>query len=458
MDRVSRLLGQASAPAPDPPGNSGRTKAVAVVVGGCRTPFVKSFGSLQEVDATALGVACVRGLIEKYKIDPVIVDDVIWGNVVVNTSAPNIAREIVIDAKLPRSIPGVTVSRACLSGLQAIEQAVTLIESGYAHVVIAGGSDSTSNGEMPVPRHLTRALGKYALGGGKKAGWSGVRTLLSEAGSPSSWVPKQNEIAERSTGRTMGYHSDLMAEIRGVSRTEQDEFAKSSHAKASSAQKAGYLAEEIVPVPTSQGKLVDKDDIIRESIDVKKLASLSPAFRSEKEHGTVTAASASALTDGASAVLIMSATKAKELGFPTDVTVAGFATSAVDPYPELLIAPAIALPRALQHANLSLKDIDIFEIHEAFAAQVLATLRALASDKFAKEFLGRDSAVGTIPADKINPCGGSVAIGHPFAATGGRLVISATNQLRRTGKRYALLSICAAGGIGGVAILEHKRE
>eukprot|EP00474_Spongospora_subterranea_P004530 CRZ04988.1 hypothetical protein [Spongospora subterranea] len=452
MDRVKVLLGQTNS-------HSGQTSTHRpVIVGGCRTPFVKSFGSLAEVDAIGLGVCCVRELLERFPIAPELIDDVIWGNVVVKSSAPNVAREIVLDLNLPRCIPGVTVSRACLSGLQAIEMGIAMIESGHADIIVAGGGDSTSNGEMPLPSHVTRALGKYSLGGGKKAGWTGVKTLLQELGNPNSWIPKPNEIAERSTGKTMGYHSDLMAEINMVSRSEQDRFAVDSHAKASAAEKKGYLRSEIAPVKNLQSEIISKDDIIRESIDLKKLSSLSPAFRPESEHGTVTAASASALTDGASAVLLMSYEKAKQLGFATDISMVAFATCAVDPYPQLLIAPAIAIPRALHLAGLTLQDIDIFEIHEAFASQVLSTLRALESDKFAKQFIGVPNAIGKIPRDKINQCGGSIALGHPFAATGGRLVISASNQLRRSGKKYALLSICAAGGIGGVAILEHRVE
>ena len=391
-----------------------------------------------------LGVCAIRGLVSRTGLDVRIVDEVIMGNVVVRSSAPNIAREIVIDAGLPRSVTGVMVSRACLSGLQAVEQAVMLIQTGNAECVIAGGADSLSSAELAMPAKFTLALAKYQMGGGNKEGWMGLYKMLKEAGSPVDWIPKPNSIAERSTGKTMGYHADLMAEINRVSRKEQDDFAAGSQIKAAKAVKDGRFADELVSV-TVDGKIVSTDNLIRPSVDPKKFATLDTVFRKEKEGGTVTAASSSALTDGASACLLMSEAKAKQLGYPTDIIVRSFSTTACEPYPELLIAPAFAIPKALEKARLKLSDIDIFELHEAFAAQVLATLRVL-----------EKNGHGTIPLEKINPNGGSLAIGHPFAATGGRLVAHAVNELRRTKKRFCLISICAAGAMGGVMILERR--
>lgn len=405
-----------------------------------------------------LGMAAVSGLIKKTKLNPEVIDEVIMGNVVVSSASPNLAREIVIDLNLPRKIPGTTVSIACLSGLQAVAQAVAQIEHGDSHCIVAGGSDSLSSGELPMPRKLTLALGKYQMGGGNKKGWKGMQEMLQAAGPPSTWMPKPNSIAERATGKSMGYHADLMAEINAVPRAEQDRLAASSHEKASKALAAGKMAGEVVPVTNAKGKVVSKDNLIRASMDPSKLAKLGPAFRKAQPGtcgGTVTAASSSALTDGASAVLVMSEEKARELGYPADIVVRAYVKTAIEPYPQLLLAPAIAIPKALEKAGLKLEDIDIFEIHEAFAAQVLATLRVLESKEFAQKHLGRDQPVGKIPVEKINPNGGSLAIGHPFAATGGRLVAAASNELRRSKKRFALISICAAGGIGGVMILEN---
>ncbi|KAL0480123.1 acetyl-CoA acyltransferase [Acrasis kona] len=429
----------------------------AVIITGARTPFVKSFGELMTVDAIGLGVSAVSGLLQKTKLNPEIIDEVIWGNVVVNTKAPNVAREIIIDLNLPKKITGVTVSRACLSGLEAILQGVRLIESGHAQVVVAGGSDSTSNGEVTLPRHVGHALGQYKYGRDQNS-MKGYKKLLKDVGNPKTWIPTPPAIAERSTGYTMGYHADMMAEINNISRESQDALAIASHLNAARARREGKFTDEIVPVTVPEtGKVVKNDNLIREEQDPKKIAKLKPAFRGSGV-GTVTAASSSALTDGASAVLIMSESKAKELGYPVDVRVKSYATTACDPFPQLLLAPALAIPKALDDAGITLQDVDLVEMHEAFAAQVLSTLAVLENEEFCKNRLGKDSALGSVDPSKLNPNGGSIAMGHPFSATGGRIVTSAVNELRRTGKKHALISICAAGGLGGVAILERVDE
>jgi acetyl-CoA acyltransferase len=427
-------------------------KNKAVIIMGARTPFVKAFGPLMKVDSIGLGVASVGGLINKAKLDPNHIDEIIWGNVVLNTKAPNVAREIVLDLNLPKKITGVTVSRACHSGLEAILQGVRLIEHGGADCVIAGGSDSMSNGEISLPNHISWALGQYQFGGEK--GFKGFVKLLKNAGPPSTWIPTPPSITERSTGHTMGYHADLIAENRDVKREAQDALAMASHTNAARARREGKFKEEIVPVTLPNGEgIVSEDNLIREKQDSSKMAKLKPVFRKQ---GTVTAASSSPLTDGGSCVLIMSEKKARELGYPTDITVRSYATTAIDPFPELLLAPTLAIPKALDNAGLTLNDIDIVEMHEAFAAQVLATIACLASKQFCKERLGRDEPVGEIDPRKVNVNGSSIAVGHPFSATGGRVVTAAINELRRSGKRYALISICAAGGIGGAAIIERN--
>jgi len=458
--RLYHLFNQLSINTTSSSSNEGHDLRRCVIVTGVRTPFVKSFSSLIDVDSIGLSVAAISGLLTKTKLDPHLIDSIIMGNVVVTSAAPNLARESILDLKLPRHIPGTTVSMACLSGLEAIAIASNAIETNNGDIILAGGSDSLSNGELSMPRKATRALGKYQMGGGNKKGWSGLREAISEAGglSPSNWIPVPNSIAERSTGKTMGYHADLMAEINKIAREKQDEFAVRSHKNAAAAQKKGFFKDEVVPVINGKKQTVDKDSLIRESMDVKKVSQLPPAFRPVSLHGTVNAASSSALTDGASACLLMSEEKAKELGYPTDVSIKAYIKTAIEPYPQLLLAPAIAIPRCLDKAGLTLDDIDLFEIHEAFAAQVLATIHCLKDPHFCKNVLKRDSIVGEIPMNKVNLNGGSLAIGHPFAATGGRLVASLTQSLRRTKKRYGLISICAAGGLGGVAILERIEQ
>lgn len=434
-------------------------KQRAVIVTGARTPFAKSFGELTKVDTIGLSTAAVGGLLAKTKLDPNVIDHIVWGNVVMQTNAPNCAREIVIDLNLPKHIAAHSTSMACASGLNAITQAVTLIESGHADCVVAGGSDSVSNGELPIPRRLAYGLAQFIYG--KKKGIAALPNFFAEAGyNPLKWLPQPPAIAERSTGKTMGWHGDVIGELYGVPRSEQEAFAIRSHRNAVAARDKGYFADEVVPVEILKKKKPVPfltDNIIRSDFDVmqEKFGKLKPAFR--KPDGTITAATSSALTDGASAVLVMSEAKAKALGYPTDVSVKSWHFSAIDPYPQLLLAPVLGWPMVLKKAKLTPKDIDLFEIHEAFAAQVLATIRCLQSAEFAKKHLHSSTPVLEEPLDmnKVNVNGGSLAIGHPFAATGGRIVTSLANELRRSGKQHGLISICAAGGLGGVAILEH---
>lgn len=425
----------------------------AVIVTGARTPFTRGFGELLALDTIDLGAAAVKGLLEKTKLDPNLIDHVAWGGVILRTGSPNTGREIIVDLKLPPSISAHTESMACISGLKAVLSGVLMIESGNASVIVAGGSDSVSCTEVPLARDVSQSLALYT------SGKISASKLLSVAGLPCSWMPQQPGVAERSTGKTMGYHADVMAELCGVKRGDQDKFAMASHAKAAAAISQGLFDDEIVPVTTKvvphmPSKLVKKDTLVRMTQDEKKAATLKPAFRKAEKGGTITAASASPLTDGGAAVLLMSARRAKELGYAADVAIRSWAASGIQPEPNLLLAPALAFPTALRRAGLTLKDIDYFEIHEAFAGQVLATTQCLASAELCKKYLGLDSAVGDIPLDRVNIYGGSVSIGHPFGATGARIVTNAARILRNKQAKYVLISICAAGGLGMVTIVE----
>jgi acetyl-CoA acyltransferase len=430
----------------------------AVLVHGVRTPFVKSFGDLMKVDTIGLSVSAVAGLLQRTKLDPEQIDNIVWGNVVMQTNAPNCAREIVIDLNLPKHIVGHSVSMACASGLQSIVQAINMIETGNADVVIAGGSDSVSNGELPLPRKLAHGLAQFVYG--KQKGAAAIPNFFKEAGyNPAGWAPQMPAIAERSTGKTMGWHGDMIAEMNQIPRSEQEALAIKSHENACAARKKGYFKEEVVPVVAKVGNKtieVDKDNLIREDWDkmAEKLGKMKPAFR--KPNGTITAGTSSALTDGASCVLVMSEERAKALGYPTDVRMKAHYFSAIDPYPQLLLAPVLGWPKVLEKAGLKAEDIDLYEIHEAFAGQVLSSIKCLESPEFAKKYLKTDKPVLSKPLDrsKLNVNGSSLAVGHPFAATGGRIVTSAMNELRRSQKNTALISICAAGGLGGVAIIE----
>jgi acetyl-CoA acyltransferase len=421
----------------------------AVVVGGQRTPFVKAFAEFMKLDTIALGDKAVAALLDKYSVPRNEIDSIVWGGVIFPPTAPNIAREIALDLKLPPGVEGMTCTRACASGLQAITLGAAAIERGEADVVIAGGSDSTSNASLTFPTKVTHALAPLAFG--KGATPSDIMGVLAQMMPLSEVLPKQPKIAERTTGEVMGESAEKMARRNEISRELQDEFAVRSHHRAASAIESGRFANEITPVETPEGQWVHADRIVRADTSVERLAKLRPVFA---KNGTVTAGNASPLTDGAAAVLLMSEEKARALGYTPLAAIRSWAYTAVDPSDQLLMGPALAMPKALQRAGLEYSDIDFVDMHEAFAAQVLSVIKMLASDAFARERLGRDKAVGNITPDKLNLHGGSLAIGHPFGATGARMVTTVAHELHSTGKELSLLGICAAGGLGAAAVLE----
>ena len=416
----------------------------AVVVGGIRTPFVRAFGDFMSVDTIALGVAAVKGLLAQTDVPRSEIDAVVWGGVILPTASPNVGREIALDMGLPPSVEAMTVTRACASGLQAVTLAAAAIERGEADVVIAGGGDSTSNAEVPLPSHLIQALAPLVLGkGGGFMDWIGVAGQLAPF---RELLPKAPRIAERSTGQLMGEAAEDMARRNEISRSAQDEFAMRSHHRAAAAAASGVFDRELVEVAG-----VSADGIVRPDTKLEKLETLRPVFAKD---GSLTAGNSSTLTDGAAAVLLMSEEKAAALGLTPLAAFRSWSYVAVDPADQLLIGPALAMPQALERAGMSLADIDLVDMHEAFAAQVLCVLKALASDSFAKHRLGRSQAVGQVDPDRLNVHGGSLALGHPFAATGARMVTTMSNELHRRGSGAALLGICAAGGLGAAAVLE----
>ncbi|TQM30907.1 acetyl-CoA C-acyltransferase [Nocardia bhagyanarayanae] len=420
----------------------------AVIVSGARTPFVRAFTDFTRMDSIALADAAVRGLLERTGLPGAQVQAIVWGGVILPSAAPNIAREIALDLRLDPGCEGYTVTRACASGLQAVTSAAAAIERGEYDIMIAGGSDSTSNAEVKLPQKLVHAGAPLALGKPK------VKDYLSAAAQLAPFtdiLPSRPKIAERTTGEVMGESAEKMARIHGIGRAEQDEFAARSHQRAAAAIASGRFDDEVLRVRTPEGVDIERDGLVRADTSVEKLAKLKPVFAKE---GTVTAGNASPLTDGASAVLLMSEQKARELGYRPLAAFRSWSYISVDPTDQVLIGPAISMPRALDKAGMSLSDIDFVDIHEAFAAQTLSVLSALASDEWAKTRLDRDTAVGTVDIDKLNVHGGSVSLGHPFGATGARMVTTMANELARTGKNTALLGICAAGGIGASAVLE----
>jgi acetyl-CoA acyltransferase len=394
----------------------------------------------------------VRGLLERYALPRSEIDSIVWGGVILPSQAPNTGREIALDLHLDPKVEAMTVTRACASGLQAITLAAASIERGEADVVIAGGSDSTSNAEVKLPQKLVHAAAPLVFG---KRTAPDVLGALAQLFPISDMLPRIPKIAERTTGLVMGEAAEQMARRNEIPRAAQDEFAVRSHHRAAAAISDGRFAKEIAPVEIPQNgssRWLSTDTLVRADTSVDKLAKLRPAFA---EDGTITAGSSSPLTDGAAAVLLMSEEKAAALGFSPLARFASWAYVAVDPADQLLIGPALAMPLALERAGHQLVDMDLVDMHEAFAAQVLSVLKALASDAFARLRLGRSQAVGTIDPARLNIHGGSIALGHPFAATGARMVTTMANELSTKNLRTALLGICAAGGLGAAAVLEN---
>jgi acetyl-CoA acyltransferase len=421
----------------------------AALVAGWRTPFLKAGSDFAQLDVLDLARAATTELLHRSGLDPSQVDHLIYGNVTRPVQYSNIARELVLSAGLPRSIPADTVTLACASSAQAITDATNLIERGYADVVIAGGVEMLSN----VPIALSPPLAR-ALVGASQARSLGARLHSFTGLTPGNFKPVAPSITETSTGLSMGQSAELMAKLNGISRADQDAWALGSHHKAAAAWADGRLAEEVAPVyvVNDGGRAVTRDNHVRIDTSLEKLARLKPVF--DRHYGTVSAGNSSPLTDGAASLLFMSAEKADALGFVPRAFVRSYAYAAVDPAGQLLLGPAYAIPKALDRAGLKLSDIDLVEMHEAFAAQVLSTLQKLDSREFAEHELGRSAAVGCIDPARINLRGGSIALGHPFGATGARCVLTLANEMQRQSAQFGLVSVCAAGGVGAAIVLE----
>jgi acetyl-CoA acyltransferase len=431
--------------------SNGWTGRRVAIVEGCRTPFARAGSIFKEMTAIDLGTIAVRELLNRAELDPAEVDELVYGTVVHAVTAPNIAREVLLGAGIPPKAPAFTVSRACASANQAITSAADSIARGYADVIIAGGAESLSD----IPILLSRSMRDRLVAasraksvGGKIKAFAGLR--------PKELVPMTPAIAEPSTGETMGQSAERMAKENGITREAQDRWALRSHRLAAEGTADGRLTREIVPtyIPPTYGEVATQDNGIRTDTSAEKLASLPPVF--DRKYGSVTAGNSSPLTDGASAVLLMSEEKAKALGYEPLGYIRSYAYAALAPSAQLLQGPAYAAPMALDRAGVSMRDIELWEMHEAFAAQVLSNFQALDSDEFARRELGRSEKVGLIDEDRINVMGGSIAIGHPFGATGGRLTITLLNEMKRRGLGLGLITVCAAGAMGFAMVVERE--
>ena len=406
------------------------------IVAGCRTPFAKSGTVFKDVLAVDLARHAGRELIERANLDPREIDEVIYGQVVASPLVPNVAREVSLLPQLPKEVPAYTVNRACASSGQAVTNAADQIARGHADVVLAGGVESLSD----IPILHTRRMAQILTDLSKAKSLAARLAILARI-RPRDLVPVSPAIAEPSTGETMGQSAEKMAKENGITREAQDQWALRSHRLAAQGTADGRLTAEIVPwFPADGGAPVTADNGIRTDTSLEQMARLKPVF--DRRYGSVTAANSSPLTDGASAVLLMSEDAAKALGYRPLAYLKSYAVAAVDPGWQLLQGPIWAVPKALERAGITWGDLGLLEVHEAFAAQVLSN------------FKGWGDKGWKVNPDIINVMGGSIAIGHPFGATGGRVITTLANEMNRRDVQFGLVSICAQGGMAFACVLE----
>jgi acetyl-CoA acyltransferase len=428
----------------------GNGRRVAIVAG-VRTPFAKAGTAFKSISAIDLGKLCVAELLQRTNLDGKEVQTLVFGTVVPSVVEPNIAREVSLLPLLPKGVQAYTVSRACASANQAITDAADQIALGHLDVAIAGGSESLSN--IPI-LHSQRFAETLVLASKAKSLPARLRILARLR--PKDFIPITPAIAEPTTGETMGQSAEKMAKLNAITREEQDHFALRSHRLAAAGTADGRLTAEIMPVyvPPKFESVLTSDNGIREDTSYEQLAALKPVF--DRKYGSVTAGNSSPLTDGGACVLLMNEEKAKALGYPPLGIIRSYAYAALDPGEQLLQAPVLAAPVALKRAGLTLKDMDLVEMHEAFAAQVLSNLKGFES-KWWAERAGFSQPVGEVDRAKLNVMGGSIAIGHPFGATGARITTTLLNELRRRGGQFGLMTVCTAGGMGFAMVVERTR-
>lgn len=423
-------------------------KRVAIVAG-LRTPFAKQWTAYREVSALDLANIVVAETLQRIDLDPHEIQQVVYGQVVPSVEAPNIAREIVLATGMPKDIEAYSVSRACATSYQSTVNVAEAIMAGAIDTGVAGGADSASNVPITVSKRLADALvaaTKARSIGERLQAFAGLR--------PRDLAPVPPAIKEFSTGLTMGESAEKMAKENHITREAQDEFAHRSHSLAAKAWAEGKFDDEVMEVfvPNRYKEEIREDNLIRKDSAIEKYAKLKPAF--DRKHGTVTAGNSSPLTDGASALVLMREDKAKAHGFDVLGFIRSYAFAGLDPAGQLLMGPSYATPIALDRAGVKASDLDLIDMHEAFAAQILSNTQAFESKEWAEKHLGRSEKIGDIDWDKFNVTGGSLSIGHPFAATGARQITQTLRELKRRGGNLALCTACAAGGLGAAMVLE----
>jgi len=418
-----------------------------MVINGVRTPFVRARTVFQKMPPSALGGITLRETIARSDLDPTLIEEIYYGIVSPPADGTNVSREALFDSGLPATIPCTTINRYCASACEATAGIAAKIQSGQIEIGIAGGVESISSIRALFSQDATDFFQDFS-----KAKTTSEKLMHFKKFTPQYLAPQAPGIKEPTTGLTMGQSADLMAREFKISRQEQDEFAVGSHLKAHQAWERGFYQTHVVAVGTPEGKVIDRDTDVRSDTSVEKLSKLRPVFYKD---GTITAGNASPLTDGASAALLMGESKARELKMKPLGVIRSIASAAVDIKKEpLLIGPAYAIPIALKKAGVTFNQIDLIEMHEAFAGQALATLRALESEQWAKEKMNLSQAIGQINPAILNVNGGSIALGHPFGATGVRVILQALHELKARNKSLALISVCAAGGLGTAMVVE----
>ncbi|MCU7366141.1 acetyl-CoA C-acyltransferase FadI [Pantoea stewartii] len=425
-----------------------RTGERIAITHGLRTPFLRQATGFHGIPAVELGRMVVSEMVAQSELPVGMIEQLVFGQVVQMPEAPNIAREIVLSSGLSVSTDAYSVSRACATSFQAVANVTESLLAGTISVGIAGGADSSSVLPIGVSKTLARALVDMNKAKSLSQKFQILRRLR-----PGDLLPVPPAVAEYSTGLRMGDTAEQMAKTHGISREEQDALALRSHLRAAQAWQSGVLNQEVMAafVPPFKAP-IDQDNNVRMDAKAADYARLRPAF--DRQHGTVTAANSTPLTDGAAAVILMREGQAKALGLQPLGYLRSYAFTAIDVWQDMLLGPAYASPLALDRAGITLADLTLIDMHEAFAAQTLSNIKLFCDERFAREVLNRSHALGEIDDARFNVLGGSIAYGHPFAATGARMITQTLNELRRRGGGLGLVTACAAGGLGAAMVLE----
>ncbi|KGD82957.1 acetyl-CoA C-acyltransferase FadI [Pantoea sp. SGAir0180] len=425
-----------------------RTGERIAITHGLRTPFLRQATGFHGIPAVELGRMVVSEMVARSELPVGMIEQLVFGQVVQMPEAPNIAREIVLSSGLSVSTDAYSVSRACATSFQAVANVTESLLAGTISVGIAGGADSSSVLPIGVSKTLARALVDMNKAKSLSQKFQILRRLR-----PGDLLPVPPAVAEYSTGLRMGDTAEQMAKTHGISREEQDALALRSHQRAAQAWQSGVLNQEVMAafVPPFKAP-IDQDNNVRMDAKAADYARLRPAF--DRQHGTVTAANSTPLTDGAAAVILMREGQAKALGLQPLGYLRSYAFTAIDVWQDMLLGPAYASPLALDRAGITLADLTLIDMHEAFAAQTLSNIKLFRDERFAREVLNRSHALGEIDDARFNVLGGSIAYGHPFAATGARMITQTLNELRRRGGGLGLVTACAAGGLGAAMVLE----